>query len=141
MKTLSVFSFVPAAATTFPFVPFSYSIDPSRRLLLTRAFGVLSDADILSGAAQLLADPAFDPTFNELMDLREVADVAMSHATMAGVAGRSILKTGVRRAFLTQNEMQFGMARMFSTLSATRGHLWRIFRSCDEALAWLSEPS
>jgi hypothetical protein len=120
-------------------VPVSYTIDPSRRLLLTRAYGILSDADILAGAAEVLADPAFDPTFNEIMDLRELADVAMTTATMSGIAGRSIFKPGVRRAFVTHNEMQFGIARMFSTMSATRGHEWRIFRSPEEAVIWLSE--
>jgi hypothetical protein len=120
-------------------VPFSYTIDQSRRLLLTCASGVLSDADILAGAATLLADPAFDPTFNEIMDLREVSEVAMTHATMAGVAGRSILKPGVRRAFVTSNEMQYGMARMFTTLAASRGHLWHIFRSPEEAAVWLNK--
>jgi hypothetical protein len=120
-------------------VAFSYTIDPSRRLILTRGFGVVSDADILAGAAQILADPAFDPTFDEIMDIRDVAEVAMTPAIMAGIAGRSILKPGARRAFVTQNEMQFGMARMFSTLSGTRGHQWRIFRSPEEAIEWLSE--
>ena len=73
------------------------------------------------------------------MDLREVADVAMTPATMAGIAGRSIFEPGVRRAFVTQNEVQFGIARMFSTYSASRGHQWRIFRSPEEAMVWLSE--
>ncbi|MEO7084953.1 MAG: hypothetical protein ABI442_13840 [Gemmatimonadaceae bacterium] len=120
-------------------MPFSYSIDSSRRLLLTKAWGILSDADILAGAAEVRGDPGFDPTYSEIMDLCDVADIAMSPSIMAGIAGRSIFKPGVRRAFVTQNEMQFGMARMFATFGASRGHQWRVFRSTEDALLWLNE--
>jgi len=66
-------------------MPTEFSVDTSRRLILTRASGTLTLADITAARRQLCADPAFDRTFNELFDLRDVTEVAISAAEFEGI--------------------------------------------------------
>ena len=63
-------------------MPISYRIDPSRKLVLTQASGVLTDADILTLKASLKADARFSAGMSELSDIRQIGRLDV---TAAGV--------------------------------------------------------
>ncbi|MEP6494231.1 MAG: hypothetical protein ABJF01_16230 [bacterium] len=53
----------------------------------------------------------------------------------------SAFSPGVRRAFVTRNAVQFGMARMFAAHAESAHQLVRVFRDTGAALDWLTESS
>jgi hypothetical protein len=118
----------------------SYTIDASRRLIIVRAAGVLTETDVNRARERLRHDPTFDRAFDQLFDAREVEDVALSKAGMARLADTSILAPEVRRAFVAATTLQYGMARMFTTMSDQRNHVTQVFRDLDDAEAWLAHP-
>lgn len=118
-------------------MPTSYEIDSDRRLVLSRAWGVLTTDDIRLSRAALQADAEFHADFGQLFDLRDVTDIAFSSATMWSIATNSLFAPGVRRAFVAATGLQFGMARMFAAHSEAQNQDVRAFRDLDAALAWL----
>jgi len=118
----------------------AYTIDTNRRLIVMHAAGVLTEGDVTRVREQILRDPAFDPTYDQLFDVSDVEDIALSKESMARLADTSILSPAVRRAFVATTTLQYGMARMFTTMSEQRNHVTQIFRGLDEAEAWLASP-
>jgi hypothetical protein len=120
-------------------MPASYSIDQARRVVSSRGWGDLTDADLADHQAALLADPAFDPTFAQLCDLREVT--SESQVTVLGVrylAGRDVFAPWARRAFVAPRPLSFGLARMFALLRKSRGELAiEVFRELPSASHWV----
>jgi hypothetical protein len=119
----------------------SYTIDANRRLIIVRAGGVLTEVDVNRARERLRRDPGFDPEFDQLFDARDVEDIALSKDGMARLADTSILAPAVRRAFVATTTLQYGMARMFTTVSERRQHVTQVFRRLDEAEAWLARPT
>ena len=119
----------------------SYTIDANRRLIIVRAGGVLTEDDVTRVREQLRGDPSFDREFDQLFDAREVEDIALSKDGMSRLADTSILAPAVRRAFLAATTLQYGMARMFTTLSEQRQHTTQVFRELEEAESWLARPT
>jgi len=118
----------------------SYTIDAQRRLIVVHAAGVLTEMDVTRARDQLRQDPVFDPEFDQLFDLRDVEDIALSKEGMARLADTSILAPSVRRAFVAVTTLQVGMARMFTTFAEQRQHVTGVFRGLSEAEAWLARP-
>lgn len=56
----------------FPRMPVDYKIVLERRLVLTRARGVLTNEEIVGHARRLKLEADFDPTFRQFADLRDV---------------------------------------------------------------------
>lgn len=118
-------------------VPAAYEIDQSRRLVVSHAWGVLSDVDVREHYAQIRADPAFDPSYRQLADLRAVTEIAVSSVTVAETARTLVFAPGVRRAFIAPQDLHFGMARMFGTYGEASGQDVRVFRDVGAAQEWL----
>ena len=116
----------------------SGTIDVSRGLIVTRASGILTLEDVLSGRAELHSNPDFDPRYYDLFDLREVTEIRISSAEMARIAATSMFARGVCRAFVVKTQVQYGMARMFSGLAEPHDQNVFVFRDLAVAEAWLS---
>ena len=56
-------------------MPTTYQRDPVRHLVVSRAWGILTDDDIDSHYKRLVADPGFDPTFRQVCDMMEVTRI------------------------------------------------------------------
>jgi hypothetical protein len=117
----------------------SYTIDANRRLIIVRAAGVLTEGDVTRLRERIRVDPAFDAHHDQLFDVRDVEDIALSKEGMARLADTSILTPEVRRAFVAATTLQYGMARMFTTLSEQRNHVTQVFRQIEDAEAWLAQ--
>ena len=61
-------------------MPIDYEINPTQRLVRTRAWGVLTDTDILGLKTRLLHDPAFGPGMAELSDVSAIERLEVSAA-------------------------------------------------------------
>lgn len=115
----------------------SYRIDRERRVVLTRAWGVLSTHELVDVTSRILLDPRFDPTYRSLGDLREVTDITVDTLDTAHMAATPLFAPGTRRAIVATSDLAYGMARMFAAYAERNGQDVRIFRQMPDAEAWL----
>jgi hypothetical protein len=120
----------------------SYSIDTTRQLVLTRAWGVLTDADLLEHKAQLANDSGFSASMAELSDVRGVERLAVTTEGVKLMVAHDVASSdrmaGHRLALVVSSDESFGMARMYSQRSDGGPQDVGVFRSMTEAEAWLA---
>jgi len=120
-------------------MPLTYMIDASRRIIVARASGVLTEDDLRSMRVLMQGDPGFDRTFGQLLDLRDATEIVVSLPAMARLAAASAFAPGVRRAFVGITDDQYNMAWTFAMLSEPHDQLVHVFRDMAVAEAWLME--
>ena len=99
-------------------MPATYRIDVARRLVLSRAWGVFTAQDLYDHYTTLAADAAFDPSFPQLVDLREVERVDMEPSVIRRHALEHLFGTGTQRALVTASDVAYELARMYGTFAA-----------------------
>ena len=120
-------------------MPVSYSIDPDRRLVISRVWGTVTNDDVHEHDRRLHADPQFDPTYRQLADMSGVALNMVSSDTVQETAREEFFVPGTRRAFLVSDDTSYGMCRMYATHAESLGQVINIFRDRNAAEAWLGE--
>ena len=116
-----------------------YRINVEQHLVITEIWGECSDADIENTYRSLRADPAFVPTFDQILDLRRVRSFVAAGWNVCH-AGAGVYAPGVRRAVVTKPGYLYGMARMFASGAESQGHVVEIFATPHEAETWLGRP-
>jgi hypothetical protein len=119
-------------------VPTVFRIDPSRRLVVSRAWGAVTAAELRAHYRQLVVDPAFDPTYRQLTDVREVTDFELPSSLLADVAAHPVFAPGTRRAFVVSGPVAYGLARMFGAYAEGARQEVQVFRDLAAAEAWLA---
>jgi hypothetical protein len=122
-------------------VPESYEIDTKRKLVVCRAWGVLSNGDLREHYRRLAADPNFDPSHAQIGDLREVTDFTVDSAMIESAARMPVFAAHSKRAFVAPRGVAFGLARMFAAHSAADGQNLEVFSNLEDAEAWLGVES
>lgn len=118
-------------------MPASYMIDVARRLVTSRIWGEVTDQELREQHASLRADPDFDATYCQLIDVREMSTVRLSSGVLSSLAQRSNFAPESRRAVIATEDDAFGLARMFSSWAAASGRQVRVFRDLASAEEWL----
>src|SRR6187402_1583249 len=118
-------------------MPEGHEIDVARRLVVSRAWGVFSTAELLAHYQAVGTDPCFDPTFAQLVDLRGVTAFDVDSGTLRSKALTSIFQPGVRRAIVAPSDLGLGLARMFGVYAESASQTIAVFRAIDEAEGWL----
>lgn len=118
-------------------MPEGHEIDVARRVVVSRAWGVLSTAEFLAHYEAVATDPDFDPTFAQLVDLRDVTAFNVDVITLRSKALQSMFRPGTRRAIVASSDVTFGLARMFGTYAESASQSIAVFRAIDEAERWL----
>jgi hypothetical protein len=118
-------------------MPASYRIDKSLGVVFTKGQGVLTGQDILTHRQRLREDPDFDPSYNQLIDLRDVIEFPVSGAEMPGIASYNIFSETSRRAIVAEKDANFGMARMYEMCGPTNPDQLMVFRDMEAARRWL----
>lgn len=113
-----------------------YVIDPVRQVVTCRVWGVFTNAELTEHYRRLVADPAFDPGYAQLADLRDVTEFAVDSALIESTARESVFAAGTARAFVAPKGVAFGLARMF-TAYAPEDQAVRVFERMEEAETWL----
>ena len=118
---------------------FSIRVDPIRRVSYVRLSGAVMFDDLASAQRALAVEPAFDPTFPLLLDLRDADDVRLTRREMQSLAGVSALAPSTRRAILVGGPGVLGMARVYETIreNETATDVVRTCQTIEEAVAWL----
>lgn len=121
-------------------MPWTYRIDKAREFMWVRASGVVTEAEVATGAANAIGDPDFGSHYRLLLDYSEATSISMSVDAVARLAQSSAFSPRSRRAFLATTPLTFGLGRMYETyasLGDTSAPV-RVFRDRAEALAWLN---
>jgi hypothetical protein len=118
-------------------MPTSYAIDAGKRLVRSRAWGVFSAAELIEHYRSLSADPAFDSTYSQLGDLRDVERFDLEEPMIGREALNSIFAPKALRALVAPAYVGYGLARIYSAYAELVPQNIRVFRELAEAEQWL----
>jgi len=119
-------------------MPAEYRIDRSKRLVMSRAWGVLTDQDLVDNRTALFADPGFEPALDQVYDLSEVTEMKVSSTVLLHLAMSSRFSPTARRAVVVTSDVAYGMARMYAMLTGHEDTV-QVFRDRPSADRWLEE--
>jgi hypothetical protein len=118
-------------------MPASYEIHPSSRLVISRAWGILSTAEVAEHYRAIAADPAFDPSFSQLADLRQVEHVDMSSPSVRREALEIVFSSRSLRAFVARTDEQTVVAKLYGLYGRYVRQNIQVFPNVREAERWL----
>lgn len=122
-------------------MPVTYHIDTAKGIIRTTCTGVVTLNEVIDHFRTLEHDPECPDRLNVLLDLSEMASVPESwqiHAASLQVSGVSRKVQFDDCAVVAVNDALFGMARMFAIFSEVWFREIFVFRTRDEAEAWLT---
>lgn len=122
----------------------TYSVDTDRRVRTYVYSGTVTDAEMREVYTRVLADPTYDATLDDLVDMRPIERLDVSTAALREIVTMfsPVDQLGVptRLAIVAPSDFTYGISRMYELL---RGdgvpEEIRVFRSYDEAEAWLQD--
>lgn len=121
-------------------MPYSHTIQPLEQYALMIAEGACDLDQTIVAMAGLAHDPEFGPGFGILTDARRVEytpDAEETHQ-LATVASQRDFFLDHPMAIVVGQELNYGIARMFSALASLQGATAEVFRDMEEARAWLT---
>jgi hypothetical protein len=121
----------------------SYRIDRDRQLVVVTYIGPISLDDIRDIQELSRRDPAFDPAFRVLFDGLRGDFSKLSADDLRRIARNTPMGPGARRAFVVNSEVNYGLVRMFGSLSENEGlgFPFALFDSMEAAIRWLNSPT
>jgi hypothetical protein len=121
-------------------MPFATSFYLDRRLIITRAWGHVTLADVRASRQELGQRPEFDPTWAHVVDARDAVQFDLSTVEIRQLAETSVLAPSARRAMVATDRAIFGLFRMYGTLFELQadGSAVGVFTTLDEAIEWVT---
>jgi hypothetical protein len=118
-------------------MPASYEIHPRQRLVISRAWGVLSTAEVADHYRAIAADPAFDPSYSQLADLSNVEHVDMSAPSVRREALETVFSARSLRAFVARTDEQAIVAKLYGLYGKYVRQNVQVFLEVRDAERWL----
>lgn len=118
-------------------MPASYLIDVPRRIVFSRGWGVLIDADLATHAETLRADHRCDPGFRQVVDFLDVRDIRVTSAGIQHVAAHNPFRPDARRGFAVSLDRGFELLHMFGLYTEADANQFGIFRTLGPAMEWI----
>lgn len=116
--------------------PVQFSIDTEKRLVHVKLGRKVRAVDIEQYARNLRMHPHFEPTFSEIVDLRQAEELDLGAEDFLRLADElDPFSLSARRAFVVSTPVQSHAARMHKILRTQR--TIEIFQSCEEAENWI----
>jgi hypothetical protein len=127
-------------------MPIQYEIDAGAGRVDCTHVGTVSDDEFLATYQRMYSDPAFDGSYDILVDLLQAESTPRGAQALKMIAdiGRRHHKPGekvARIAIVAGADLSFGLARMYEGYAAEVPANIRVFRERDQALEWLAEPA
>jgi hypothetical protein len=121
-------------------MPFEYSVDRERKLVVVRPDATPTIGDWISLLDRLATDPAFRPDYGIISDRRHLTiapSVEYVRASIQAIADRREHFGSSRWAILTSHMASYGMARMAEAYADNRGIAFRVFLDDEKgAVRW-----
>ncbi|MES0371374.1 MAG: hypothetical protein ABUK11_03755 [Mariprofundaceae bacterium] len=108
-------------------------------MVVTIGAGVVTAAEVLESECSLLTEPGFEISFNQLVDFGQATKLISTGSDMKYLADIAPWGDGSRRAAVMPDKNIFGLARMYEVYNERNGSDWHVFKTMEEALAWLGE--
>ena len=119
----------------------SLTLDELTGIPIVTVHGELTYADIRQFMSSIPDIPTYRDSSKRLWDLRHVAGLPTTNTVRSVAASvRSETTTPRIAAFVVDQDVHFGLARMFEMLSEQPGVTRRVFRDYVEARHWLTQP-
>jgi hypothetical protein len=120
-------------------MPIISQIDSSLGVVFSTFQGVVTSEDILVQVESFKNDPAFQPSFNHLIDTRGTTRFDVSFADMRGFSSYSAFNEKSRRAVVVGKSEMVGAARAYQLLREEQKQpdKMEVFRNMVEARRWL----
>ena len=120
-------------------MPIISQIDGSLGVVFSTPHGVVTKEDILAHVERFNTDPAFQPSFDHLIDMRGITQFDVSTEGMHLVSMHSTFNEKSRRAIVAEKDEMFGMAGMYQSLRElfNKPDQVRVFYTMEEARHWL----
>jgi hypothetical protein len=120
-------------------MPVRYVIDRERRLVVTTAWDRVTYAEVKAHQDQLLSDPAFNPEFDQLIDVTSATAWEIATDDLRMLARRKVFSPTSRRAWLATMPESFGLGRMAQAFHEVSGSPSEVctFYDLSAALKWL----
>jgi hypothetical protein len=116
-------------------MPLSYSIDEQRRLVISIGEGVITFDEAKRHQEKLLRDPAFNSSFNQLLDFTAATDLDFTTDQAIALAQRRVFSPGSRRALVAHKPVVFGLGRLMHAYHEYSEA--NVFYDMKSALEWL----
>ena len=115
-------------------MPVLLKIDRERKLVYSSFFGRVTDQELIEHRQTISSDPDFDRDFSEIVDFTAVTDVAVSEATLSGMASsHSVFSDSVQHVVIAPEQMVYKLASQFQNLARDKRPNLAIVRSRAEA--------
>jgi hypothetical protein len=99
-------------------MPAEYTIDKSRRMGFSKAYGIITDQEVYAHQDKLRDDPDFDPSFSQLVDSTNVTKAEdLSLEAIYKLARRNPFGAGSQRAFVASNRLMCVMFHVFQVIT------------------------
>ena len=119
-------------------MPVHYIIYKEHRLAITTGEGYITADEIKAHQDQLLGDPDFDPTFNQLIDVTNAADLYLNVGEMKEVSRLRIVSGSSKRAYLAKSIHVAAVGRVMEIYHEAHHEVEvHVFEDRHEALQWL----
>ena len=126
-------------------MPLTYEIDRSRRIVFTRAIGILTPQDLFTYQNEVWSAPELRG-YDECVDMLAVTDIeAATDSNMKALAELSARmddpSAKSKFAIIAREDLHYGLARMYEAYRSMQPKNTRtlaIFRTREDALRWLS---
>jgi hypothetical protein len=130
-------------------MPIEYEIDADRRRVVARGTGTVTEQDIYAYQLDVWSRPEV-AGFDQIVDMSAADHIDVPVPSADGMRDLAALAAGMdhpsqpsRFAIVAPGDLAFGLGRMYSTyreLDPRSTKAVRVFRTMDEALAWLDAP-
>lgn len=117
-------------------MPASYLIDRTRGVVFSRAWGVLTDEDILAHVRVLRGDARLTPDLRQVADFRDVTRLDVTSEGVRRAASNNPWGPDARRAFVAPIDETLGMIRMFGIYMHATSQ-FQIFQTLEPAMEWI----
>lgn len=120
-------------------MPYSHEIVPPEKFALVVAAGACDLDQTIVELTRLVRDPGFGPGYGVLVDARriEYAPGAEETRQLATAAAQRDFLLHHPVAIVVEQDLNYGIARMYSAMSSLQGATAEVFRDMEEARAWL----
>lgn len=121
-------------------MPFRYTIDQDKELLVVVAEGAINDHASISLAQGIAADPKYHSGLRMFTDFTQVTRNGLTQESLGQIGRILKLVAGPRRVLVIGNIANYGVGRMYQTYCELNGLSGpEIFWNRDDALTYLNE--
>lgn len=117
-----------------------FEVDIAQRLRKAIFKGEITEAVLFHSYQQLLSEPDYDSTLDDLVDLREVGRFDVSSEgirQLVELFAQPESQSTNKLAIVAPESHVFGMARMYEILSSDTPEQIQVFRNLKDAECWL----